>query len=52
VAAALSTAEVQKNLAALGLSAFESSQSEFKTFLAEQVRAYAELARMAKIEPQ
>jgi tripartite-type tricarboxylate transporter receptor subunit TctC len=52
VATALASAEVQKSFATLGLSPFESSQAEFKTFLAEQVRAYAELARMAKIEPQ
>jgi tripartite-type tricarboxylate transporter receptor subunit TctC len=52
VATALATVEVQTNLAALGLNPFESSQAEFKLFLAEQVRAYAELARMAKIEPQ
>ena len=52
VTAALATAEVQKNFAALGLNLFETSQAEFKSFLAEQVRAYAELARMAKIEPQ
>lgn len=52
VATALTAPEVQKNLAALGLNPFEMSGAEFKTFLAGQVRAYGELVRIAKIEPQ
>ena len=52
VTTALTAPEVQKNFATLRLNPFESSRAEFKAFLAEQVRAYAELARMAKIEPQ
>jgi tripartite-type tricarboxylate transporter receptor subunit TctC len=52
VTTALTAPEVQKNFATLGLNPFESSRAEFKAFLAEQVRAYAELARTARIDPQ
>jgi tripartite-type tricarboxylate transporter receptor subunit TctC len=52
VSAALAAPEVQKNFATLGLAPFESSPAEFKTFLSAQVRAYAELVNIAKIEPQ
>jgi tripartite-type tricarboxylate transporter receptor subunit TctC len=52
VSVALKAPEVQKNIAALGLSPFETSQSEFKSFVREQLRTYAELVRVAKIEPQ
>ncbi len=52
VKAALMAPEVQRNISALGLSPFVSSPSEFKAFFAEQVRFYAELVRLAKIERQ
>ena len=50
--AALTVPSVRENYAALGLSPVGSSPAEFKSFLAEQVRAYAELVKIAKIEPQ
>jgi hypothetical protein len=43
---------VQTGLAALGLTVFTSSPAAFKQFLSEQIRQYAALAEMAKIEPQ
>jgi tripartite-type tricarboxylate transporter receptor subunit TctC len=52
VKAALEVAEVRKNYAELGLDPFEQSPVDFKTFLAEQVRLYADLVRIAKIEAQ
>ena len=52
VKAALTVPSVRENYAALGLSPVGSSPAEFKSFLAEQVRAYAELVKIAKIEPQ
>ena len=52
VKAALTVPSVRENYAALGLSPVGSSPTEFKSFLAEQVRAYAELVKIAKIEPQ
>jgi len=52
VKAALATPGVQTSLAALGLIAFTSSPAEFKEFLAGQIRQYAALAKMARIEPQ
>ena len=48
----LMTPDVQRNLSALGLSPFESSPAEFRTFVAAQVQFYAELVRLAKIERQ
>jgi tripartite-type tricarboxylate transporter receptor subunit TctC len=52
VATALTAPEVQKNFATLGLNPFETSRAEFKAFLAEQVRAYGDLVKIARIEPQ
>jgi tripartite-type tricarboxylate transporter receptor subunit TctC len=52
VKAALEISEVQKSYAALGLDPFESSPGNFKTFLAEQVRLFADLVKIATIEPQ
>lgn len=52
VGVALKVPDVQKNIAALGLSAFETSAGEFRSFVGEQLRSYAELVRLAKIEPQ
>ena len=52
VKTALVAPEVQRNISALGLNPFVSSPSEFKVFFAEQVRFYAELVRLAKIERQ
>ena len=52
VKAALTVPSVRENYAALGLSLVGSSPAEFKSFLAEQVCAYAELVKIAKIEPQ
>jgi tripartite-type tricarboxylate transporter receptor subunit TctC len=52
VKAALEVPEVQKSYTALGLDPFESSPANFKNFLAEQVRLYAELVKIAEIEPQ
>ena len=43
IKAALETAEVQTQLAKLGLYPFESSPSEFKSFVQDQIRLYAEL---------
>jgi tripartite-type tricarboxylate transporter receptor subunit TctC len=52
VKAVLATPDVQTGLAALGLTVFTSSPAAFKQFLSEQIRQYAALAEMAKIEPQ
>jgi tripartite-type tricarboxylate transporter receptor subunit TctC len=52
VATALAAPQVQKSFATLGLAPFETSPAGFRTFLAEQVRAYAELVKIAGIEPQ
>jgi tripartite-type tricarboxylate transporter receptor subunit TctC len=52
VTAALEAPEVRNAYAALGLDPLGSSPAEFKRFLAEQVRRYAELVAIAKIEPQ
>jgi tripartite-type tricarboxylate transporter receptor subunit TctC len=52
VKAALATLEVQTGLATLGLAPFTGSPAAFRQFLAEQIRRYAALAKMAKIEPQ
>jgi tripartite-type tricarboxylate transporter receptor subunit TctC len=50
--AALQIPSVRERYAMLGLDPVGSSPAEFKRFLAEQVRRYAELVRTAKIEPQ
>jgi tripartite-type tricarboxylate transporter receptor subunit TctC len=52
VTVALEAPEVRNAYAALGLDPLGSSPAEFKRFLAEQVRRYAELVAIAKIEPQ
>lgn len=52
VTMALNAPEVRYAYAALGLDPVGSSPAEFKRFLAEQVRRYAELVAIAKIEPQ
>jgi len=52
VQTALTVAGLREKYATLGLDPFGSSPAEFKAFLAEEVRRYAELAKMAKIEPQ
>jgi tripartite-type tricarboxylate transporter receptor subunit TctC len=52
VKAALTLDSVRQNYAVLGLEPVGSSPADSKTFLAEQVRKYAELVRIAKIEPQ
>jgi tripartite-type tricarboxylate transporter receptor subunit TctC len=52
VQAVLTVVAVREKYAALGLDPFASSPSEFKAFVAEEVRRYAELAKIAKIEPQ
>jgi tripartite-type tricarboxylate transporter receptor subunit TctC len=52
VKAALATPDMQTSLAALGLTAFTNSPTAFKQFLSEQIKQYAALAEMAKIEPQ
>ena len=49
---ALAAPEVQKNLTALGLAGFQTSPAEFKAFVAAQIRMYAELVKLAKIELQ
>ena len=48
----LEAPDVRNAYAALGLDPLGSSPAEFKRFLAEQVRRYAELVAIAKIEPQ
>ncbi len=51
IKAALETPDVQGQLAKLGLYPFESSPSEFKSFVQAQFRFYADLVKLAKIEP-
>jgi tripartite-type tricarboxylate transporter receptor subunit TctC len=52
VKTAIATLDVQKNLTALGLLPFHSSPAEFKAFVAEQIKMYAQLVKLAKIDPQ
>ena len=52
VAAALRVPEVRSHYAKLGLDPFEMTQPRFKAFVAEQVRMFAEMVKVAKIEPQ
>jgi tripartite-type tricarboxylate transporter receptor subunit TctC len=52
VKAALTAPEVQKNIATLGLAPFEIPPADFKVFVAAQIRMYAELVRLAKLDPQ
>jgi len=52
VATALATAEVREQFAGLALDAIGNPPEEFKTFVAAQIRMYAEMVRVAKIEPQ
>lgn len=51
VKTALENPEVQGHLEKIGLYPFEKSPSEFKTFVADQVRLYAGLIKLAKIPP-
>ena len=50
--AALQAPEVNANYAKLGLSPYEMPQPQFKAFVAEQVRLFADMVKVAKIEPQ
>ena len=50
--AALQVPSVRERYTALGLNPVGSSPADFKTFLADQVRTYAELVKIAGIEPQ
>ena len=52
IRAAFETPAVQNQLAKLGLYPFESSPLEFKRFVQDQFRLYADLVKLAKIEPQ
>jgi tripartite-type tricarboxylate transporter receptor subunit TctC len=52
VGAALKVPEVNANYAKLGLSPYEMAQPQFKAFIAEQVRMFADMVKVAKIEPQ
>jgi hypothetical protein len=48
----MACSSVRENYAVLGLEPVGSSPADFKKFLTEQVRGYAELVKIAKIEPQ
>jgi len=52
VKTALAAPDVQKNLTALGLIPADSPPAAFKAFVAEQIKMYAELVKLAKIAPQ
>lgn len=52
VKVALEMAEVRGQLANLGLLPFDNSPAEFKRFVKEESRLYADLVKLAKIEPQ
>ena len=52
VVAALRVPEMRSNYAKLGLDPFEMPQPRFKAFVAEQVRMFADMVKVAKIEPQ
>ena len=52
VGVALKSDEVRERFAPLGLDAIGSPPAEFKAFVAAQVKTFAELVRLAKIEPQ
>jgi tripartite-type tricarboxylate transporter receptor subunit TctC len=52
VGAALKAPEVNANYAKLGLSPYEMAQPQFKAFVVEQVRLFADMVKVAKIEPQ
>jgi tripartite-type tricarboxylate transporter receptor subunit TctC len=49
---ALEMTEVRGQLANLGLLPFDKPPSEFKAFVKEEARVYAELVKVAKIKPQ
>jgi tripartite-type tricarboxylate transporter receptor subunit TctC len=49
---ALKTSEMQDNLARIGLYPFEMSPPEFKRFVKDQFDYYANLVKLANIEPQ
>jgi tripartite-type tricarboxylate transporter receptor subunit TctC len=52
VKVALETAEVRGHLANLGLLPLDNSPPEFKRFVKDEARLYADLVKLAKIEPQ
>jgi tripartite-type tricarboxylate transporter receptor subunit TctC len=52
VKVAIETAEVRSQLANLGLLPFDKPPPEFKSFVKEESRLYAELVKLAKIEPK
>src|SRR5262249_59104994 len=52
VAAALASSELRERFASLGLDAIGTSPTEFKPFVAAQIKSFAEQVRLAKIEPQ
>lgn len=52
VTAALKVPEVNANYSKLGLSPFATTQPQFKAFVAEQVRMFADMVKVAKIEVQ
>lgn len=49
---ALKTSEIQDHLARIGLYPFEMSPPEFKRFVKDQFHYYANLVKLANIEPQ
>ena len=52
VEAALKSSDVRERFAPLALDPIGTPPAEFKNFVAAQVKMYAELVRLAKIEPQ
>jgi tripartite-type tricarboxylate transporter receptor subunit TctC len=52
VEVALKSDEVRDRFALLGLDAVGSSPADFKAFVASQVKTFAELVRLAKLDPQ
>ena len=52
VQTALASNEVRERFAPLALDAIGSPPAEFKSFVAAQIKMFAELVRVAKIEPQ
>jgi tripartite-type tricarboxylate transporter receptor subunit TctC len=49
---ALKASEMQDHLARIGLYPFEMSPPEFKRFVKDQFHYYANLVKLANIEPQ
>ena len=52
VQSALAVAELRDKYAALGLDIHPGTPAEFKAFVAAEVRKYAELVKLARIDPQ